>query len=186
MESAKLPIKITQLQRDSLLQHTRLQPAIQERVASAKAGTQVIDFTKSELDHLQDEIGQATVYARSPHKQRLAATQKKIDNVLEKPALKDLGHKQLNRDGQPVSQSDRPIQLKISLRECRPTIWRRIQTKDCTLGVLHELIQTAMGWQNCHMHQFIVDGERYCAAMAINFDFGDEQKDVECSPKSDP
>jgi hypothetical protein len=60
--------------------------------------------------------------------------------------------------------------------ECQPTIWRRIQTKDCTLGDLHEHIQTAMGWQNFHMHEFVVEGERFGAAMADEFDFGEDRK----------
>ena len=42
---------------------------------------------------------------------------------------------------------------------------------------LHELIQTAMGWQNCHMHEFIIDGESYGAVMADDFGFGEERKD---------
>jgi hypothetical protein len=62
------------------------------------------------------------------------------------------------------SRSDKPnllFQFKITLLEIKPPIWRRIQVPDCTLGDLHELIQAAMGWGNCHMHQFFVDGVRY-------------------------
>jgi hypothetical protein len=52
-------------------------------------------------------------------------------------------------------------QLKITLIGVKPTIWRRIQVKDCTLDKLHEHIQTAMGWTNSHLNQFDVDGQRY-------------------------
>lgn len=52
-------------------------------------------------------------------------------------------------------------QLKITLLGTKPPIWRRIETADVTLGTLHELIQTSMGWTNSHMHQFEIMGERY-------------------------
>jgi hypothetical protein len=52
-------------------------------------------------------------------------------------------------------------QFKITLKESEPPIWRRIQTKDCTLDKLHEHIQTAMGWTNSHLHQFKIDGVIY-------------------------
>ena len=176
-KSAKFPIKVTQHQRDSLLQYTQLKAAIKKRVESAGEGTNVIEFTKKELDHLLDETGQAVVYARSPHKQRLAAIQKKVDDALEEICLDDFGYERPDRRGQPAIESDQVIQLMVSLLECRPTIWRRIQTKDCTLGDLHEHIQTAMGWQNCHMHDFVIEGEIYGTAMADDFDFGEERKD---------
>jgi hypothetical protein len=51
-------------------------------------------------------------------------------------------------------------QLKISLEHSKPPIWRRIKVADCTLADLHEQIQIAMGWQNCHMHSFQV-GDTY-------------------------
>ena len=53
------------------------------------------------------------------------------------------------------------FQFKITLHESNPPIWRRIQVPDCTLADLHELIQAAMGWENCHLHQFIVSDVRY-------------------------
>jgi hypothetical protein len=44
------------------------------------------------------------------------------------------------------------------LKGIRPPIWRRIHVKDCSLDKLHEHIQTAMGWTNSHLHQFMIDG----------------------------
>ena len=52
------------------------------------------------------------------------------------------------------------FQFKITLQGIEPPIWRRIQTKDCTLDKLHEHIQTAMGWTNSHLHQFKIGGVR--------------------------
>ncbi len=61
--------------------------------------------------------------------------------------------------GIPVSQ--RVYQFRISLRGITPKIWRRIQTKNCTLDKLHEHIQTAMGWTNSHLHSFEIKGQLF-------------------------
>ena len=52
-------------------------------------------------------------------------------------------------------------QLKITLRDVRPPVWRRVQVPDCTLGGLHDVIQVSMGWDDYHLHEFEIGGERY-------------------------
>ena len=53
-------------------------------------------------------------------------------------------------------------QMKITLQEVKPPIWRRIQVKgDITLKVLHTTIQKVMGWTDSHLHEFIVKGVSY-------------------------
>jgi hypothetical protein len=52
-------------------------------------------------------------------------------------------------------------QLKITLRDIKPPIWRRVQVKDCTLSQLHNIIQTCMGWDGYHLHSFEIGGEQY-------------------------
>jgi hypothetical protein len=48
-------------------------------------------------------------------------------------------------------------QFKISLDDITPTIWRRIQVPESySFWDLHVAIQDAMGWQDCHLHQFIM------------------------------
>ncbi len=63
--------------------------------------------------------------------------------------------------------------FKITLRDADPAIWRRIETKDVTLEKLHELIQTAMGWTNSHLHQFEIADTRYTDPRFIMGDFSD-------------
>src|SRR4051812_10283697 len=56
----------------------------------------------------------------------------------------------------------KPIyQLKITLADVKPPIWRRVEVADCHLGKLHEIIQTSMGWDGFHMWAFEIDGEEY-------------------------
>jgi hypothetical protein len=47
-------------------------------------------------------------------------------------------------------------QLKITLQDIEPPIWRTIQVPStCTFWDLHSYIQDAFGWTNSHLHQFI-------------------------------
>jgi hypothetical protein len=69
-----------------------------------------------------------------------------------------------NQTAQNQSRTDKTnllFQFKIRLLEITPPIWRRVQVPDCTLAVLHEVIQAAMGWTNSHLHQFIIDDVSY-------------------------
>lgn len=51
--------------------------------------------------------------------------------------------------------ADSVLQIKVTLADIRPPIWRRLQVPaDLTLDRLHLVIQNAMGWENYHMHLF--------------------------------
>jgi hypothetical protein len=53
-------------------------------------------------------------------------------------------------------------QIKITLRDIKPPIWRRIIVPaDYTLSQLHEIIQVTMGWQNMHLYHFRVGKLRF-------------------------
>jgi hypothetical protein len=53
-------------------------------------------------------------------------------------------------------------QMKITLDEIKPPIWRRVQVKsNITLYRFHFIIQEVMGWDDYHLHQFIIDGMTY-------------------------
>ncbi|HEX5401397.1 MAG TPA: plasmid pRiA4b ORF-3 family protein [Pseudonocardiaceae bacterium] len=51
---------------------------------------------------------------------------------------------------------DTRYQIKVALRGVtKPPVWRRLEVPaDLDLGQLHEVIQVAMGWQDCHLHVF--------------------------------
>lgn len=53
------------------------------------------------------------------------------------------------------------IQLKITLKWTKPPIWRRVLVdKKTTFFELHQIIQIAMGWENCHLYEFKIDNYR--------------------------
>src|ERR1039458_1252698 len=52
-------------------------------------------------------------------------------------------------------------QIKVTLLGTNPPIWRRLLVPAAlTLAQLHDVVQTAMGWQDGHMHEFRA-GQRY-------------------------
>jgi len=57
---------------------------------------------------------------------------------------------------------EKTYQLKIELAGASTPIWRRVLVPgNASLGRLHAVIQVAMGWDNDHLHQFIVDKQFY-------------------------
>lgn len=91
--------------------------------------------------------------------------------LLDILALPDMAPPQFHRVsalGKPVrmrklAKRDRTtLQIKVTLRDVRPPIWRRLLVpSDILLPQLHEVLQVAMGWQNCHLHLFRIRNECY-------------------------
>jgi hypothetical protein len=53
-------------------------------------------------------------------------------------------------------------QLKVTLLGTNPPIWRCLLVPaDLTLAQLHNVLQTAMGWNNEHMHEFRAGQRRF-------------------------
>ncbi len=62
-------------------------------------------------------------------------------------------------------------QLKMTLADAKPPIWRRVQVLDTTtLQQLHYIIQRSMGWTDSHLHQFTIHGVDYGQPMP-EYDF---------------
>jgi hypothetical protein len=59
-----------------------------------------------------------------------------------------------------VKSTEYVYQIKVTLLESKPPIWRRLLVSDSiSLYKLHQIIQIAMGWTDSHLHQFIIRGE---------------------------
>lgn len=53
-------------------------------------------------------------------------------------------------------------QLKVTLRDIQPPIWRRIQVwEDTTWAQLHTILQIVMGWEDYHFHEFVIGRRLY-------------------------
>jgi hypothetical protein len=94
------------------------------------------------------------------------------------------------------------FELRIQVRDIKPEIWRRLLVPaEVPLGVLHEVIQVSFGWQNSHLHDFMlgnirigmadVEDEIFCidefaaplgavanvgSSFLYRYDFGDDWK----------
>ncbi|MBF0551400.1 MAG: plasmid pRiA4b ORF-3 family protein [Deltaproteobacteria bacterium] len=52
--------------------------------------------------------------------------------------------------------------LKVTLQDSKPPIWRRFEVLgNITLRRLHKILQIVMGWDDYHLHQFIVGYTHY-------------------------
>ena len=52
--------------------------------------------------------------------------------------------------------------LYVFLLDIAPPIWRRVEVSSETLfAQLHKVLQAAMGWQDYHLHEFEIGGQRY-------------------------
>jgi hypothetical protein len=62
----------------------------------------------------------------------------------------------------PIRKQAWSWQLRIELLGVSPTVWRRITVPEVIkLPKLHRVFQTALGWTNSHLHEFVIGGVRY-------------------------
>jgi hypothetical protein len=56
-----------------------------------------------------------------------------------------------------MAKSRALYQLKVTLQDIQPVIWRRLQVwEDATLAQLHDVLQVVMNWQDYHLHEFTI------------------------------
>ena len=62
------------------------------------------------------------------------------------------------------------LTLKVTLDDSDPPIWRRFQVEDNrTLLHLHSVLQSVMGWENCHLFSFESHGKTYMPPSMDNY-----------------
>ncbi|MCP4606068.1 MAG: hypothetical protein GY847_37085 [Proteobacteria bacterium] len=92
---------------------------------------------------------------------------------LQDPSVKDPGKKNKSMPAQAHI-----YQIKVTLDESKPPIWRRILVSgNSTLSKFHHILQVTMGWTDSHLHQFIV-GQTYFGEPHpdAGFDVQDERR----------
>ena len=54
------------------------------------------------------------------------------------------------------------FELRVVLRDIEPAVWRRVRVPaDAPLGVVHDVLQIALGWTNSHLHDFQIGTIRF-------------------------
>lgn len=62
----------------------------------------------------------------------------------------------------PIEKSQEIYRIKVTLLGTDPPIWRRLLVPAAlTLEQFHDVLQLAMGWEDCHMHDFRIGQQRY-------------------------
>ena len=65
--------------------------------------------------------------------------------------------------------------LRIELVDTDPLIWREVEIPaSITLKILHDIVQAAMGWFDCHLWEFRVSGKTY--GLPMDEDWGTEPR----------
>lgn len=66
-----------------------------------------------------------------------------------------------------TASDSKRLRIKIVLDNVLPMVWRRVEVNDdLTFYQLHRVIQQAMGWEDCHLHEFEVARLRVGTASA--------------------
>jgi len=175
--TAAFPLRLTRPQREAMIHATRLRGGIKKRLQEGDEGRQVVEFSRKELEHLQQEVETAAAFAPSPYKKPLVSVLRQVSDLLNELESSPAGVKQSQRKQRPSKASDLLFQFTITLKDIKPPIWRRIQVNDCSLAELHDIIQEAMGWENYHLYQFTIEGEHYGPPEPDDFDSGLEMID---------
>ncbi|WP_371498477.1 plasmid pRiA4b ORF-3 family protein [Kitasatospora sp. NBC_00374] len=89
--------------------------------------------------------------------------------------LSSVGRQAMARLRGEPSPGDPVHELRIQLSDVdQPSVWRLVQVPaGIRLDRLHQVIQAAMGWRNCHLHAFSANGVQY-GRRSAELDFVDE------------
>jgi hypothetical protein len=147
-------LALTVKQRESLVNATRITTGIKTRIKGAPPSQKALSFTRKELEKMEEEIDTSVAFAPPADKKQLNAVIDKIGNLLA-----DIEQKELTERRKSIATSSSIYQFRITLTGSDPPIWRLIQVPDQTLGQFHEVIQVVMGWEDYHLHQFVIQGQ---------------------------
>jgi hypothetical protein len=146
-----MSLKLSPAQRSTVLEYAELSDELAIRIKDPA----VNEFTLDELDCLLDELEMAFYRVKGNEKQKV----QRIGANVEKLLGSDIDAADFPR--RRAAKGDGVFQIKITMCGIRPLIWRRIQTRDCSLADLHELIQIAMGWEFDHCYRFEIGGVEF-------------------------
>ena len=54
------------------------------------------------------------------------------------------------------------FRVRVDLESAKPPIWRRLDVRsDIGLDIFHQVLQSAFGWTDCHLHRFAIGGSPF-------------------------
>jgi hypothetical protein len=169
-------LNLSEGHRQTILKYADLPAPLSERIAATGGEAKGMSFTLDELDELLDHVEQAVYRAKGNEKQKVLRIVEKVSNLLGST----IDPAEMPRR-QPSTKTDTVFQIKMNLKGIAPPIWRRIQTKDCTLEELHAIIQVTMGWEFNHLYRFSIGGVEYANLDMASFDDVEDACDTKLS-----
>lgn len=169
----EVSLKLTRSERAILVGVPGLDVQLKGRPDSPSAAVKSFTFTMDELARICLALSEALLDAQGRDAVKLLKVTGKVTDLLNQ-AIAELERAGTPRRVAPKAGKNRAkkvtakskatgtvYQLKVTLKDIKPPVWRRLLVPDCTLSRLHEVIQAAMGWENYHLYDFEVGGEHY-------------------------
>jgi hypothetical protein len=79
----------------------------------------------------------------------------------------------------PIPNELSGFRVRLDLRWSKPPVWRRLELPgDLTLPRLHDVIQSAMGWYNSHLHRFRIGRDHRSPHFVTDFDLEEGEDGV--------
>ena len=77
----------------------------------------------------------------------------------------------------PVPSATRGFRVRLDLHGAKPPIWRRLELPgDLTLPRVHDVIQSAMGWYDSHLHRFRTGNDHRSPYFLTDFDLDEGEE----------
>jgi hypothetical protein len=104
----------------------------------------------------EDIIAAANHDSRPSRARRLRSAFREIERVIARAHPLEVDRRDCARRGGATV-----LRIRVTLMRVRPPVWRRLDiSANSSLGLLHHAIQTCLGWEGCHLHEFESDGLR--------------------------
>ena len=161
----ELPVKLTSAQRSVLAETSS---PFRDRLRLDEPGQRTVKFRLADLKVLRDDVGRALHAEEDGRKNR---SLQRISEIVEEATRRFF-------EIDAIPTSERLYQLRITLKDSTPKVWRRVQVKECSLKRLHSHIQRAMGWKDYHLWSFEIGGIEYADLDLVEDFFGDDARDV--------
>ena len=148
-------VVLSKAQRRTILE-LEISDEIRELLTVDATGPRMSDFTADELASICHVLAEPVGTAQGKCRNQLLKAAEKVAQGLTD------GLTSKKRRTRKTKKPQTAFQLKITLKDVKPVVWRQLQVVDCTLPELHSVIQTVMGWQNCHLYSFEAGDTTYC------------------------
>ncbi len=183
----EVSIRLGHAERAMLIGLPELDVKLKGRLDILSAATTSIRLTVDELARICLALSEALLDAEGRDAVKMLKVTGKVTDLLDQAVA---GTKQAGKPRRVAPKAGKTTakpkatratgkvyQLKITLKDIKPPVWRRLLVPDCSLEELHEVIQVVMGWENYHLYDFEVGGRHYTDPRGMDdLDMGDAGK----------